>query len=119
MIYVSNLLKAGNVKSYWWKTPYYVLYEYGQKQSQNVTEDPVDLSLYLLLLSKLGRRDSVLTEKLSSLQFGDGSFPVSYQFQIPRPNQRLKELTGKEESVPDKRRLFSTAASIVALSRQL
>lgn len=111
-------LKAGDTRSYWWRTPLYILYETGRQGKIIPSQDPVEISLHLLLDAKNKIPDQIGVEKLCCLQQDNGSFPPSRQFQIPRPHQLLDELTGKEEIVEDRQGIFSTSAAIVALSRQ-
>ena len=116
--FLQKNIKNGENKGYWWLTPWYVLYECGIYISEKVGYDPVEISLNLLLKSKEDIFDRKKVLNLLNMQLKDGSFPSSRQFRIPRPNQRHKDLTGDEEIVEDKRRIFSTAAGIVALKRQ-
>lgn len=106
-------------RPYWWRTPLYVLYEMGRLPEQEVeSDDPVEMSLLLLLKTKLRITDQETAIKLSSLQRLDGSWSPSQMFRVPRPHQLLPELTGAEEIVPDQQGIFSTSAAIVALARQ-
>lgn len=121
--YLDKRLWRGDARSYWWQTPWYVLYEaqYPKLDKFPMTDkdnDPVEISLYLLLKARLGMLDQVLSDRLRHLQLPDGSFPISRQFRLPRPQQMLDTITGSEEVVEDKKRVFSTSAAIVALSRQ-
>jgi len=117
--YLRNYLKFRGPKSYWWITPYYILYEVGCLKDVGVGVDPVEISLALLLKAKFGISDGKLVKRLLSLQEDQGNFPPSRQFRIPRPDKRLVDFTGSEEVVEDGQGIFSTCAAIVALSRQL
>jgi len=117
--YLINRLTQGDDRAYWWRTPYYVLYESCYSASPDVDcSDPVEISLCLLLKAKLGVLDQLLLKSLKNLQLTDGSFPASQQFRIPRPHQTLDDLTGREEVVEDNKRIFTTAAAVVAIARQ-
>jgi hypothetical protein len=116
--YIANRLGKGDARAYWWRTPWYVRYESGVINGEDISDDPVEVALVLLLKAKLGKTDNELTTKLIRLQLDDGSFPVSRQFRIPRPNQSLDDITGKEEIVEDHTKIFSTAAAVVAIYRQ-
>lgn len=116
--YLAGRLKKGDARAYWWRTPWYVRYESGWINGESIGNDPVEIGLALLLKAKLGLTDNELTARLIKLQLDDGSFPVSHQLQIPRPNQFLNDITEQVEVVEDRTRIFSTAAAIVAISRQ-
>lgn len=116
--FISARLKNGDARAYWWRTPWYVRYESGRMNGESIGNDPVEIGLVLLLKARLGLSDYRLTANLIRLQLDDGSFPASHQFRIPRPQQTLDNITGEEEIVEDKARTFSTAAAIVAISRQ-
>lgn len=116
--YITSRLEKGDARAYWLCTPWYVRYESGIADGENIGNDPVEISLALLLKARVGETDKELTDKLIGLQLNDGSFPVSHQFRIPRPNQFLDDITGQEEIVEDRTRIFSTAAAVVAVSRQ-
>lgn len=116
--YLKNRLQKGDPRAYWWRTPWYVLYEYGRYMPKQISNDTVELSLCLLLKSKLVIPDQELTSKLLRMQLSDGSFSSSRQFRIPRPRQTIDDITKDEEIIEDKRRIFSTSAAIVAISRQ-
>ncbi len=115
--YLAGRLNQGDARAYWWKTPWYVLYEYGLYRPESISGDPVEVSLCLLLKARLGMPDKALVSSLLQMQLADGSFPASQQFRIPRPHQTLDDITGGEEVVEDKKRVFSTAAAIVAIAR--
>lgn len=117
-LYISQMETLKLLNPYWWKTPYYVLYEIGHSKSVVPEKDPVGISLKLLLEAKNGKVNNGLTNTLLSMQNADGSFIPSYQFRIPRPNQTMEKITGREEVVEDKNSIFSTAAAIIALQRQ-
>lgn len=117
-VYLAARLAQKDARAYWWRTPWYVRYESGCINEDGVNDDPVEIGLALLLKARLGVPDNALTARLSSLQLTDGSFPVSRQFRIPRPNQSLDDLTDQTEVVDDRTRIFSTAAAVVAISRQ-
>jgi len=85
---------------------------------EDIRDDPVEIGLVLLLKARLGIADRELTTRLLGLQLNDGSFPVSHQFRIPRPHQFLDDITDQVEIVEDRTRIFSTAAAVVAVSRQ-
>ena len=110
-------LQHSGPKAYWWRGPFYVLYETGRDADVSPTDDPVELALALLLKTKLGIYDPASTERLISLQAENGSMPTSYLFQIPRPNQTLEDLGDHEEKIGDGG-LFSLCATIVAVERQ-
>lgn len=116
--YLANRLRNGDARAYWWRTPWYVRYEASWINGEVVGEDPVEISLALLLKARLGITDMVLTTRLMELQLEDGSFPPSHQFRIPRPSIFLGDITEETETVEDRRRIFSTAAAVVAISRQ-
>lgn len=103
--------------AYWWDSHLYVGYETGNSAEIGSNNDPVETALVLLLKTKLGIYDPASTERLISLQAEDGSMPISYLFQIPRPHQTLDDLTGNEEKVGDDG-IFSLCATIVAVERQ-
>jgi hypothetical protein len=110
-------LQHSGSQAYWWRGPFYVLYEMGRGTNISPTDDPVELALALLLKSKLGIYDPLLIQRLISLQHADGSMPTSYLFQIPRPHQMLDDLDGNEETVGDGG-IFSLCATLVAVERQ-
>lgn len=116
--YLAKRLARGDARAYWWKSPWYVRYESGYINGENIGHDPVEIGLVLLLKAKLGMIDEELFAKLIKLRLDDGSFPASQQFRIPRPHQTLDDIFGGEEVVEDKTRIFSTAAAIIAISRQ-
>lgn len=117
--YLKHHIKNFGPISYWWRSPFYILYEMGYKTSTELIErDAVEISLKLLLETKFHIVDDVLSKILRSLQNKNGSFSPSKQFRIPRPYQTLNDLTGKEEVVTDQHGIFSTCAAIIALSRQ-
>ncbi len=118
-IYLQTKLKEDGPEAYWWRTKYYILYEVGAPDGTFLDEDPVEIALALLLKSKLGIYDFDLIQRLMILQREDGALPSSKMFRIPRPQQFSNELFGNEEIVEDKRGVFSTCATIVAISRQL
>jgi len=117
--YLQNQLKKVGATAYWWKTRYYVLYETGRSNGAVFGDDPVEIALALLLKSKLGIYDPVLIQKLLVLQRDNGSLPPSKQLRVPKPHQPLDEITGKERIIEDELGIFSTCATIVAISRQL
>ncbi len=116
--YLVNRLRSGDARAYWWHTPWYVRYEAGWANGENIGNDPVEIGLALLLRAKLGKADKELTIRLIGQQLNDGSWPISHQFQIPRPNQFLENITEEVEIVEDRTRIFATAAAVVAISRQ-
>lgn len=116
--HIANRLGMADARAYWWRTPWYVRYEAGVINGEDISDDPVEVALALLLKAKLGMTDNELLAKLIGLQLGDGSFPVSHQFRIPRPDQSLDDIMGQEEVVEDRTRVFSTAAAVVAIARQ-
>ncbi len=116
--YMSKLLNSGDYHAYWWNTPWYVLYESRRLQAEPISADSVEMSLVLLLKAKLKIADQKLLNKLASLQKDDGSFPSSHTFRIPRPAQFLSDISGTEETISDKNRIFSTAAACIAINRQ-
>jgi hypothetical protein len=116
--YIASHLKRGDARAYWWQTPWYVRYESGCLNGENISEDPVEIGLALLLKARLAMTDNELMTKLIGMQLSDGSFPPSQQFRIPRPNQSLDDITEQVEVVMDNTRMFSTAAAVVAISRQ-
>ncbi len=116
--YMVERLRRGDARAYWWKTPWYVRYELGYINGESISDDPVEIALVLLLKVRLGMTDSKLVARLVRLQLDDGSFPASHQFQIPRPNQFLDDINEQVEVVEDRTRIFSTAAAVVAISRQ-
>jgi len=111
-----NVLRDAQV--HWWRTPWYVRYEACWANGEVVGSDPVEIGLALLLKARLGVADRELTARLMGLQLNDGSFPTSHQFRIPRPYQFLDDITDQTEVVEDHTRIFSTAAAVVAISRQ-
>lgn len=115
--YLAERLNRGDARAYWWRTPWYVRYESGRINGENISDDPVEIALVLLLGAKLGLTDSAMLARLTDLRLDDGSFPSSRQFRIPRPNQLLDDVTEQTEVVEDRRRVFSTAAAIVAIHR--
>lgn len=117
--YLLKRLKRGNLSSYWWRTPYYVLYEAGQQDGCPQEEDPIEIGLSLLLDSKNGIYNKELVLKLISMQHEDGSYPSSRQFRIPHPHQLLNTFDGNEEIVEDRQSIFSTCTATVALARQM
>ncbi|MDB5260142.1 MAG: hypothetical protein JWN37_373 [Candidatus Nomurabacteria bacterium] len=116
--YITKRLAQEDPRSYWWRTPWYVRYEAGFLNGESISSDPVEISLALLLKSKLGIYDRSLMERLLEMQLDDGSFPVSQQFRIPRPTQTLEDIDDDAEVVEDNRRVFSTSSAVVAMSRQ-
>ncbi len=116
--YVRQRLIRGDARAYWWRTPWYVLYEAGHLQTAAITSDPVEISLCLLLKAKQGLADPERLSLLESFQLADGSFPVSRLFRLPRPEQTLADITGQEEIVVDRTRIFSTSAAVIAIARQ-
>jgi len=116
--YLVNRLEKGDARAYWWQTPWYVRYEACRMNGEVVGSDPVEIGLALLLKARLGLVDRDLAARLANLQLSDGSFPASHQFRIPRPNQLLDEITEKTEKVEDQKRIFATAAAVVAIARQ-
>jgi len=116
--YLADRLGRGDARAYWWCTPWYVRYEMCWINGETIGDDPVEVSLALLLEARLGIADRRLTTRLTGLQLCDGSFPPSHQFRIPRPNQFLDDVTEQVEAVEDRTRIFSTAAAAVAISRQ-
>ena len=115
---MSQLFSSGDYHAYWWNTPWYVLYESRKFQAEPISTDPVEMSLVLLLKAKLKIADQKLLNKLVGLQKDDGSFPASHTFRIPRPAQFLSDISGTEETISDKNRIFSTAAACIAINRQ-
>ena len=119
-LYLKNHLARFGPISYWWITPFYLLYEMGLQQDvPMVKKDTIEMALNLLLKSKLGMTDRTLIHKLLATQQNNGSFPPSRQFRIPRSHQQLSAINGSEEKVKDAHGIFSTSATIVALSRQM
>ena len=116
--YITDRLEKGDARAYWWRTPWYVRYESGRINGESISSDPVEMSLALLLKARLNLTDDELTARLTGLQLDDGSFPPSHQFRIPRPNQFLGDITEQVEVIEDRTRIFSTAAAVVAISRQ-
>lgn len=116
--YLVDRLGKGDARAYWWRTPWYVRYESSWINGENVGDDPVEIGLVLLLRARLGIADKELTARLMTLQLSDGSFPASHQFRIPRPHQFLDDITEQTETVEDRTKIFSTAAAVVAISRQ-
>lgn len=112
------LQKLHDAQAYWWKTQWYVLYEIGANITAPVSADPIELGLSLLAASKHKFVDNDRVRMLVSMQKSDGSFVPSHQFRIPRPFQILSDICGNEETVEDKKGIFSTCAAVVALSRQ-
>ena len=115
--YLASRARAGDARSYWWRTQWYFRYEFGWINGDPVGSDPVELGLVLLTKAKLGLADAAATAELSKLQLADGSFPASHQFRIPRPHQNLDDFTGDEEVVVDNTRILSTAAAMIAIYR--
>lgn len=115
--YIDERLARGDARSYWWLTPWYVRYESGCLNGEDIGEDVVEIALALLLKAKVGIPDSLLQTKLAKMQLDDGSFPASHQFRIPRPMQYLDDISDQVETVEDQTRIFSTAAAVVAISR--
>lgn len=111
--YLEKHLVCSDARAYWWKTPLYILYETGRLQEVALSQDPVEISLALLLKAKREISDQGLIKELAHLQYEDGSFPPSRVFRIPRPHQFLDGITGEEEVVEDKQGIFSTCAAIV------
>lgn len=118
-LYITRRLECDDARAYWWRTQWYVRYESGAMNGEPVGTDPVEMGLALLLKARLGRADSRLMASLSELQLADGSFPPSHQFRIPRPNQFLDDVTEETETVEDSTGIFSTAAAVVAIARQV
>ncbi|MFA6587567.1 MAG: prenyltransferase/squalene oxidase repeat-containing protein [Patescibacteria group bacterium] len=116
--YLDIRLANGDTRAYWWKTPWYVRYESGFINGESFSNDPVELSLVLLLKARYSLADRKLLVSLKNLQLDDGSWPASRQFRIPRPNQFLEDINEGTELVEDRTRIFSTAAAVVAISRQ-
>lgn len=116
--YMERRLVQGDARSYWWKTPWYVRYESGRLNGEEIGNDPVEIGLVLLLKAYLHLSDRVLLSRLKGMQLADGSFPGSNLFRIPRPAQFLEDINGTEKTVADTTRLFSTAAAVIAISRQ-
>lgn len=116
--FLSRRLETGDARAYWWQTPWYVRYEACWADGESIGDDAVEIGLALLLKARIGLVDRALTARLMGLQLSDGSFPASYQFRIPRPNQFLDDITDQVEVVEDLTRIFSTAAAAVAISRQ-
>jgi len=116
--YLAELLRRSDARAYWWQTPWYVRYESGWINGEDISDDPVEIALVLLLKARLKMTDSELVARLTKLQLDDGSFPTSHQFRIPRPNQYLDDINEAVEVVEDRTRIFSTAAAVVAISRQ-
>lgn len=118
--FLSEHIKSNGPISYWWRTPLYVSYEVSQGVNYQPSQiDPVELSLDLLLKAGQGVSDSQELATLTSLQNEDGSFIPNGQFRIPRPHQRLTDITGTEEVVTDNRGILSTCAAVVAMQRQV
>jgi len=118
-VYLQKRLENHNSIAYWWNTPFYVLYETGHQNGYDVSSDPVEISLALLLESKHGVYNPELTQKLLPLQREDGSFLPSRQFHIPHPYQTVNDIVGDEKVIEDKQGIFSTCSAIVAISRQM
>lgn len=116
--FLVNRLERGDARAYWWRTPWYVRYEACWRNGEAIGDDPVEIGLVLLLKARLGLADKELMTRLIGLQLYDGSFPASHQFRVPRPHQFLDDITGQTEIVEDRTRIFSTAAAVVAISRQ-
>jgi len=116
--YLAERFAKGDARSYWWRTPWYVRYESGWINGESISDDPVEIALALLLKARQKTVDRELLVRLVGLQLVDGSFPPSHQFRIPRPNQFLDDITNQAEVVEDQTRIFSTAAAVVAISRQ-
>lgn len=115
--YMALRLVRGDARAYWWKTPWYVRYLSGYINGESAN-DPVEIGLALLLRARFGVFDSKLLIKLIEMQLDDGSFPESHQFRIPRPNQFLEDVDDQVELIADQKRIFSTAAAVVAIHRQ-
>lgn len=64
-------------------------------------------------LSEFEKAPEGLLKTILKLQHEDGGW-----FRIPRPHKMSDDITGDEEIIEDKNRLFSTAAAIIALARQ-
>lgn len=116
--YMLNRLRKGDARSYWWRTPWYVRYESSWIGRESISNDPVEISLVLLLKAKLGIADRKLMGELVAQQLCDGSFPASNQFRIPRPSQFLDDVIDEVEIVQDLNRIFSTSSALIAVSRQ-
>lgn len=116
--YIKDRLQKGDARAYWWATPWYVRYESGYINGENISNDPIEISLVLLLKARFGLTDKELILRLIAQQFNDGSFPTSHQFRIPRPNQFLNDITAQVKVIEDHTKIFSTAAAVVAISRQ-
>ncbi|MFA5022539.1 MAG: hypothetical protein WC508_05695 [Patescibacteria group bacterium] len=116
--YLTNRLVTGNAQAYWWRTPWYVRAEIGWIGNDYVRTDSVEISLALILKAKLKMTDRNLLARLLRLQLDDGSFPSSQMFRVPRPHQLLGDITEETKIMPDRRRVLSTAAATVAISRQ-
>lgn len=113
--YLDARLSSQDFRAYWWSTPLYVAYEAGVVlEAESV--DPVELALRLMSEAKCKISDRRLISQLLGTQLLDGSFPQSKVFRIPRVT--LDEIDSSVEIVPDIRRLMSTSAAVVALSRQ-
>ncbi|MCX6792671.1 MAG: hypothetical protein NTY12_01470 [Candidatus Falkowbacteria bacterium] len=117
--YVFSQIK-NTFKSYWWRTNYYVAYEVG-KMFNEKTDDSISTGLEFLLYAKLKQRvPECKITNFCKWQFPDGSFPSSYQLQLPRPLLQYSMSSEEEiELVEDNNKIFSTATAIVAISRQL
>lgn len=117
--YIDRFVLHNGPAAYWWRTPLYVMYELGYMQKISIEEDPVDISLLLLLEAKRDLPDHLMVKKLLPLQNENGSFKPSRQFRVPRPYQLFSDLNGNEDIAKDLQGILSTSAAIVALSRQL
>lgn len=115
--FINQRLKMGDARAYWWSTPWYVRYEAGEINGEEVGSDTVEISLALLLKTKLGLADNKLADHLRSLQLADGSFPKSKLFRIPRPLQFMDNINETVEGIEDLKRTFATSSAIVALFR--
>ncbi len=115
--YIINRLNNRDARAYWWSTPWYVRYEAGEINGEEIGNDTVEISLALLLKIRLGMADNKLAKLLKSLQLDDGSFPESNQFRIPRPHQSIDDINNDVETIEDLKRTFATSSAIVALSR--
>lgn len=117
--YSERQISRQDFRSYWWSTPWYMLYLTGHAKTGPMPgEDSAEIALYLLWCSSRQMPEQQTTSRLIKMQQKDGSFPSSRLFRIPRPHQTLNDLTGNEETIEDRARLFSTSAAIVALRRQ-
>ena len=116
--YVISQTKS-TLKSYWWRSDYYVAYEVG-KMCNEVTDDTISIGLKFLLYAKLKQKvPENEIETLCKLQYSDGSFPASFQLKIPRQLIPYSILSEEEiELIEDRNRILSTAAAAVAIQRQ-